>query len=114
MKTNEEIQSAIIELEPEDLAKLLDWILEKDEADTIAALVEAVYLGTQLSAQLRCCGRCGIGNRIASASTFPNRVWEREARRLRRSGGHRLPLQSYTLVSAACFDFRPRESTLCV
>ena len=41
MKTIEEIQAAIVELEPEKFAILLAWVLEKDEADTMAALAEA-------------------------------------------------------------------------
>jgi hypothetical protein len=48
------------------------------------SLVPKLYLGTPLSPQFHCtiglcpCSRnMGIGNRIASASAFPNRVWER-------------------------------------
>ena len=43
-------------------------------------LVPKLYLGTGLSAQLCCCLfplRQGIGNGVASASAFPNGVWER-------------------------------------
>jgi len=44
---------------------------------SLSSLVPKLYLGTGLSAQLHCGYRSGIGDGIASASAFPNGVWER-------------------------------------
>ncbi len=41
MKTVEEIQAAIANLQPGDFAKVRDWILEREDADIAAALVES-------------------------------------------------------------------------
>jgi hypothetical protein len=41
MSTVAEIEAAISNLPPQDFAQIRDWILEREDAETAAALVEA-------------------------------------------------------------------------
>jgi hypothetical protein len=41
MSTVAEIEAAISKLSPQDFAQLRDWILEKEDAETVAAFAEA-------------------------------------------------------------------------